>query len=252
MDRVNQVTKDCFNALIQIRNLTDEGMLAPEMFHSRLISFIDDLYRRAQTSGYGERDVQDIAYAMVALTDEVALRRPGGIRDVWMSRPLQLHYFNENLAGEGFFYRLEHMLHDPNRRDTLRVYYLCLLFGFQGKFAVRGGELELAAITRRVQDALSGMLRPEALSTKHLRPKERINRQRVGLLPIWIGLFAVLFSLALIIILRRALDVQSTGLMERIAAMLTPITSDSAGDKKSGDKAEAKSEAKSDATKEGE
>jgi len=220
MDRVNEVTKDCFNALIQIRNLAEGAALAPEMFHSRLVSFIDAMFSKGQQAGMQDRDVQDIAYAVVALADEVALRKPGGIRDVWMSRPLQLHYFNENVAGEGFFQRLEYVLHDPNRRDVLRVYYMCLLFGFQGKFAVRGGELELAAVTRRVQDALGHALRPEPLSKNHLRPKERINRQRVGYITIWIGLFAILSSLALIIVLRRALDTQSTSLLDRIAAML--------------------------------
>jgi type VI secretion system protein ImpK len=220
MDRVNQVTAECFNALIQIRTLGDDAGLAPEMFHARLVGFIDALFLKGQQAGLPERDVQDIAYAVVALADEVALRKPGGIRDVWMSRPLQLHYFNENLAGEGFFARLEYVMHDPNRRDVLRVYYLCLMFGFEGKYAVRGGELELAAVTRRVQDALGSSLRPEPLSKHHLRPKERINRQRVGFITVWIGLFAILFSLALIIVLRRALDTQATGLLDRISTML--------------------------------
>lgn len=220
MEPVYEVTKECFNALVQIRSLGDQALIAPEMFHQRLVSFIDDLFRKGQQAGLRDRDVQDIAYAIVALADEIAMRKPGGIRDVWLSQPLQLHYFNENLAGEGFFQRLEYVMHDPNRRDVLRVYYLCLLFGFEGKYAVRGGELELAAVTRRVQDALGGNLRPEPLSKHHLRPKERINRQRVGFITIWIGLFAVLFSLALIIVLRRALDTQSTGLLERISTML--------------------------------
>ena len=80
------------------------------------------------------------------------MRKPGGIRDVWMSNPLQLHYFNENLAGEGFFYRLERILADPRRVEALRVYYLCLLFGFQGKYAVRGRR----ARARRGQAAGAG------------------------------------------------------------------------------------------------
>ena len=167
-----------------------------------------------------EHDVQDIAYALVALADELAMRQPGGIRDVWLSNPLQLHYFNENVAGEGFFYRLEFLIRDPSRLEVLRVYYQCLLFGFLGKYAIRGGELELAAVTRRAQDALAGVLRPEPLSTRHLRPKERINRQRQGYLTIWIGLFALLFALALLIVLRVALNEQSEGQAERIEEMV--------------------------------
>ena len=220
MDRVNEVTKDAFDALIQIRNLHDEGLLAPEMFHARMIAFIDDLFTRGQRAGMGERNVQDMVYAVVALADEVALRKPGGIREVWMSKPLQLHYFNENLAGEGFFHRLEYVLADPRRVDVLRVFYLCLLFGFQGKYAVRGGELELAAVQRRVKDILGIGARPEPLSKKHLRPRERVNRAQQHYITVWIGLLAVLFSLALIIVLRRALDNQTSAIVERIGALL--------------------------------
>lgn len=220
MERVNEVTSECFNALIQIRTLTQSGHLAPEMLHSRMISFIDQVFMKGRQAGLQEYDVQDMAYALVALADELALRQAGGVRDVWMSNPLQLHYFNENVAGEGFFLRLEHLIRDPSRIDVLRVYYNCLLFGFQGKYAMRGGELELAAVTRRAQDALGGLLRAEPLSKRHLRPKERINRQRQGYLTIWIGLLALLFALALLIVLRVALNKQSENQTERIEQMV--------------------------------
>jgi type VI secretion system protein ImpK len=220
MDRVNEVTAQCFNALIQIHNLEDDGQLAPEMFHARLISFIDGVFFKGRQAGLQEHDVQDMAYALVALADELALRRPGAIRNMWMSNPLQLHYFNENVAGEGFFQRLQHLIRDPSRIDVLRVYYQCLLLGFLGKYAVRGGELELTAVTRRAQDALSRQLVPEPLSRHHLRPKERIKRQRQGYLTLWIGLFAILFALALLIALRVTLDNQTESQADRIEAMV--------------------------------
>jgi type VI secretion system protein ImpK len=220
MERVTEVTKDCFNALVQIRALGEQAFVAPETFHARLVGFIDALFRKGQHAGLAERDVQDIAYAIVALADEAALRKPGGIRDLWMSRPLQLHYFNENLAGEGFFYRLEQILADPRRSEALQVYALCLLFGFQGKYAVRGGELELTVVQRRVQEALGAIMRPEPLSTRHLRPRERVTRRSQGYVTAWIGLFSVLFSLALIIVLRRALDSQTGSILESIAKLL--------------------------------
>lgn len=220
MERVNAVTKDALNALIQIRNMNDDSLVAPDMVHQRLRGFIDEVFRQGQQSGMAERDVQDIAYALVALADELAFRKPGGLRDVWMSNPLQLQYFNENLAGEGFFYRLEQVLADPSRTEALWVYYHCLSFGFQGKYAVRGGELELAAVTRRVQDALGNVMRPEPLSQHAGRPRERVTRRSPGYITVWVGLFAVLFSLALIIVLRTALDTQSQSLIERIDALL--------------------------------
>jgi type VI secretion system protein ImpK len=220
VERVYEVTKDCFNALVQIRSVGDHAFVAPEMLHQRLRGFVDDLFRRAQQAGLRDRDVHDIAYAIVALADEIAMRKSGGIRDVWLSQPLQLHYFNENLAGEGFFYRLEQILADPSRAETLHVYYWCLMFGFQGKFAMRGGELELAAVQRRVQDALGQVMRPEALSKRHMRPRERVTRRAQGYLTVWIGLFLVLFSLALIIVLKLALDKQTGSLIKDLDALL--------------------------------
>jgi type VI secretion system protein ImpK len=57
-----------------------------------------------------------------------------------MATPLQMTYFNENTAGEGFFQRLQNLQQQPQRVHVLQIYYLCMALGFQGKFAVRGGE----------------------------------------------------------------------------------------------------------------
>lgn len=218
MERVHEVTKDCFNALIQIRALGQAQHASPDMLYRGFCGFIENLRAKAHQSGLPERDVHDMMYAVIALADEVAMRTSNEVRDLWMQQPLQLHYFNENLAGENFFLRLDYILRDPARREALEVFHLCLLFGFQGKYAVRGGELELAAIHRRVQDAL-GHMRAEPLSPRAQRPRERIVRNSQGYLTIWIGLFAVLFALVLIIVLRYGLDIETTKVVNRIEAL---------------------------------
>lgn len=220
MDRVNEVTQECFNALVQIRSLGEEAQLAPESFHARLIAFVDAIYGKGKELGVAEGDTQEMVYAITALADEVAFRKPG-IREVWMSRPLQYHYFGDHLAGQRFFERLEYHIADPSKSEVLRVYYMCLLFGFQGQFAQRGGELELAAVTRRVQDALAHQLKAEPLSTQHMRPKERLGKRRGGMLTIWIGLFAILFSVAIIAVLKVELNRKAGSLNTKVSNMLS-------------------------------
>ena len=237
MERVYAVTKDCINALIQLKNVDDSAMLAPEMFHQRICGYVDQMRTTASQAGLQDRDVHDIMYALVALADEFAMRKPGALRDMWMSNPLQLHYFQENLAGENFFNRLEHLLVDPSRQETLRVYYWCLVFGFQGKFAIRGGELQLAAVQRRVQDALGQAMRPEALSKRHMRPRERVTRRSQSYLTVWLGLFALLFSLVLIVVLRLALDKQAGDFTEDIDR-ITASPSEDSGDASTAKKGE--------------
>jgi type VI secretion system protein ImpK len=221
MERINEVTKDCFNALIQFRALDSASAVSPQMPYQRLCGFIDQMLTNARQAGYEEVDVVDMAYAVVALADELALHKGGSIRDFWMQRPLQLHYFNENLAGEGFYHRLNAVMNDPSRVEILRVYYVCLLLGFQGQFAIRGGELELDAIIRRVKEALRNELKDQPLSVQPLRPKEDTGRAD-GFPAIWVALFFLLFSLGLLIVLRIGLDKQTQTVVKRVVSLEQP------------------------------
>lgn len=220
MDRINEVTKDCFNALIQIRSVEDDPRLVPDVLHQRMRAFIDASIQRARQLGFAERDVADIAYAIVALTDEVAMRKTGKVREYWMQRPLQLQYFNENVAGEGFFVRLQALFSEPGRLDVLRVYHACLLFGFQGKFGARGGEVELSQIERRASEMLARALPLEGLSRRHLPPKERRIQASRGMTTLWIGLFTLLFALCFLIVLRVALENRSEKLVETTRSLI--------------------------------
>src|SRR5882724_4465066 len=128
MDRVNEVTNSCFNALFQVRQREESLLPPPQVLHQQLRRFIDTLFQRAGQLGFTRDDVTDIAYAIVALADEIVLSRSEGLRQYWLQNLLQLHYFHENVAGEAFFTRLEGVRRDPRRVDVLRVYYLALAF----------------------------------------------------------------------------------------------------------------------------
>ena len=221
MERINEVTKDCFNALIQFRSLDAASAVSPQMPYQRLMGFIDQMSQNAAQAGYEQEDIKLMGYALVALADEFALHKGGAIRDFWMQRPLQLHYFNTNLAGEDFFKQLNWVMGQPERVDILRVFYQCLLFGFQGQYAIRGGELELDTIIRRVKETLRNELKEQALSVQPLRPKEDMGRAD-GIPAVWIALFFLLFSLGLLIFLRVGLNSQTENVVERMAPLMQP------------------------------
>ncbi len=149
MDRVNEVTKEVFNALAQIRRADDRSQPMPEMLYQRMRSFIDRAMRRAGELGFTQQDIQDIGYALVGLTDELVMSKGGELRDYWLPRSLQLQLFNTNVAGEGFFNNLQNLRHDPSRMEVLKVYYLCLLFGFQGQYRARTARRPPAGEPRR-------------------------------------------------------------------------------------------------------
>lgn len=154
MERVNETTKDCFEAVIRLREADVASLPPPEVLHHQMRREVDEMLRRAAVLGFSHQDAQDMAYALVALIDEVVLTKPEPHQQFWMSNLLQLHYFRENVAGDGFFTRLHSVRKDTHRAEVLQVYFLCMLFGFQGRYRVRGGELELITLIDAVQKDL--------------------------------------------------------------------------------------------------
>ncbi|MFL5349071.1 MAG: DotU family type IV/VI secretion system protein [Hyalangium sp.] len=196
MQRVTEATKDCFDAAIRIRNSDAASVPPPEVLHHRLRGVVDELLRRAAVLGYSHQDAQDMAYALVALLDEVALTRPEPYRSFWMTNLLQLQYFNENVAGDGFFHRLNAIRKDPHRAEVLQVYYLCMLFGFQGRYRIRGGELELMTLIDSVQKDLE-RARPfdfDVLSPHGERPTESMLASKRRISPMIISLGALMLA----------------------------------------------------------
>lgn len=80
-------------------------------------------------------------YAFVAFIDEMVLTKQPLFKEEWAKHPLQLEYFKEHNAGEGFFEDLSELRHSPeDNLDLLEIYYLCLLLGYKGKYSRLGEE----------------------------------------------------------------------------------------------------------------
>jgi type VI secretion system protein ImpK len=130
------------------------GLPSPDIMKRRIATLLEEMDRRGRELEISKKDLDDARYAIVAFLDEQLFRAPWAGRQEWMLEPLQLVYFHENTAGEGFFTRLEALEGDPGRVQVLQVFYLCLALGFQGKYAVRGGD-GLSAIMDRVVGILA-------------------------------------------------------------------------------------------------
>ena len=135
------------------------GLPSPEIMKRRVATLLEDMDRRGAELGIQKVDLEEARYAIVAFIDEQLFKAPWAGRQEWMLEPLQLVYFNENTAGEGFFTRLDALERDPTRVHVLEVYYLCLTLGFLGRYAVRGGE-GLGAVIDRLA-AILGRATPQ-------------------------------------------------------------------------------------------
>jgi type VI secretion system protein ImpK len=167
---------------------------SPDVLQRRVSSLFDQMARKCRESGISDDDANEAKYAIAAFTDEQIFRSAWPGRQQWMGQPLQLIYFNENTAGEGFFQRMAALQDQPARAHVLEIYYLCLCLGFQGQFAVRGGE-GLGPIIDQVSSRLVG---GADVISPHGEPKDALRGLMRREMPL-VGLSIAFFALAIVV-----------------------------------------------------
>ena len=167
-------------------------------FSARVQQFLADFERSAKKMDIPAEDVYATKYAFCAAVDETVLNSGFSIRDAWMLQPLQLTLFGEQLAGENFFARLEDLrAQGAPRLQSLEVFYMCLLLGFQGKYMIKGQE-KLGYLTARLGDEITLLRGKRAGFAPHWPLPDKIAHTLKRDVPLWsIGaLFALLGLLA--------------------------------------------------------
>jgi Uncharacterized protein conserved in bacteria len=108
-------------------------------------------------------------------------------------------------------------LADGRRLAVLRVYQLCLLFGFQGKYGFPGGEVELMRIAETVRTQVERNQEvPSALSPAGEAPDEPLLRSAGRNLLLWASLGILALALAVFVGLRVSFDRQVGDLSSRV------------------------------------
>jgi type VI secretion system protein ImpK len=102
----------------------------------------------SRSAGIQNEIILAARYVLCAAMDEAVLSTPWGAQSDWSQHPLLVALHREAWGGEKFFEMLDRISQDPARHlDLMELQYLCLAFGFGGKYQVldRGHE-KLAAI----------------------------------------------------------------------------------------------------------
>ena len=163
------------------------GIIKPSNDLRQLVDrLLAEMEQRGASLRYSERQVKAVKFALVAFVDETLLSNDFPSREAWEKFPLQLQYFDEHLAGDTFFTRLDALLkHVETEADVVEVYYLCLLLGFNGKYRI-GEKGQLADIIRKTADQLRrvGRLSENELSVHWLATDQPEPRRDPGI-PIW-------------------------------------------------------------------
>ena len=181
-----------FYAIFLLKN--GSGPQDKAAFTDHITQFLDDVDRNAKAAGIHADDTMAAKYAFCAAVDEIILRSQFDIRGEWETRPLQLRIFGDQLAGEHFFERLEDLrARGSAHLQALEVFHMCLLLGFQGRYAL-DGEDKLNYLSARLGDEIARMRGKNRGFAPHAeRPDQVANKLRSDL-SLWV--LAAVFSVA--------------------------------------------------------
>jgi len=162
-------------------------------FADRMTGFLGEVDRNARALGIAADDVTAAKYAFCAAVDEIILGSEYPVREAWETRPLQLRLFGDQLAGEHFFQRLEDLRAKGSAHlQALEVYHLCLLLGFQGRFALDGRD-KLNYLTARLGDEIARMRGKTRSFAPHAQRPDQIVHKLGSDTSVWVlcGVFAL-------------------------------------------------------------
>lgn len=180
----------------------------------KVAALLQEFEERSVRYRFSEKIVQVAKFALASFVDETVLTNNFPLKEEWEKYPLQLEFFGEQLAGNKFYDKLESMLRQIEvTADAVEVYYVCMLLGFKGKYAVYEQE-KLLNTMQRTADALvkSGRIKQIELSPHWLVKDQPKPPEKKGM-PMWAkvsafgGLgFAVLLYLVMFLLSSKFLE----------------------------------------------
>jgi type VI secretion system protein ImpK len=185
---ISALCTDLFLIIIKMREAEDLG--DPASLRKLIGYFLDLFEKNCAAIGMAQDSIAEAKYAIVALMDEAVLSVPGACRDYWISRPMQLDYFGDNIAGQEFYEKLQKLLLQPeNKKDVLEVYYLCLALGFEGKYRIANPEERLAIMDDLGRKLRRTRIRVSAELSPHGRRAETagVKKSTTFLFPLWLS-----------------------------------------------------------------
>lgn len=164
-----------------------------ERFSAQVRRLLDDFERDARRLDVSADDVYAAKYAFCASVDETILSSDTAIRDVWERAPLQLILFGDQLAGENFFAELDTVRRRGEASvQTLEVFYMCLLTGFEGRYGLESKE-KLNYLIATLDKEIAHLKGRRAAFAPHWKAPDNVKHMMKAEVPIWIIASALAF-----------------------------------------------------------
>ncbi len=166
------------NIGVQIQNTQWE---TPAALQEHILETLEAFVEASEEMGKSGGEIDDAKYGILSFLDELILKH-GSFGYDWLEYRLMMKIFNDQMAGEVFFTKLDTFLVDDTKKDLLELYGILSLLGFQGKYQLEGLEglqLKIKEVTSQLfPDAVDAIPDLSAFSSvpAGAMPKEKSGR----------------------------------------------------------------------------
>lgn len=161
----------------------------PERLRRRMIEEMKTFTAHARNAGIDEKTVFRARYVLCTTLDEVVLNTPWGRASQWSENSLLITFHNETWGGEKVFELLDAIILDPRKNlYLLELLYLCLAFGFQGRYRLlENGRGRLEEQRERVYNAIrTARGEFERELSPHWRGSVEQRNPLIRYVPLWV------------------------------------------------------------------
>lgn len=183
-----EAAKPVFILVNAMRQTTSQ--LPTDSLINKFSLLINRFEEDAEKNGAKYDTIQAAKYCLCTFVDELAVRA-GWADESWSKNSLLVSFYDETWGGERFFEIIQNLKQDPDKNiDLIEFMYLCLQFGYKGKYQVlASGELEVDKIKRDLL-AIIHARRPDQTANLFGHDpvvKNTVQRQRRRLtIPLWV------------------------------------------------------------------
>ena len=133
-----------FNSLFKVISSTDVNA---DILHQQFANMLRRYETQLVNQGISEQRVRLMLYGLAATIDDIILQKDWAFDSKWSQESMISLFFRETWGGERFFTLLKEMMSSASSFiKEMELYYLCIQFGFEGRYRLSARNTELYQI----------------------------------------------------------------------------------------------------------
>ena len=165
------------------------SQLSTDSLINKFSLLINNFEENAEKNGAKYDAIQAAKYCLCTFVDELAVHA-GWADETWSKNSLLVSFYDETWGGERFFEIIQNLKQDSDKNiNLLEFMYLCLQFGYKGKYQVlNNGELEIDKIKRDLLALIHSKRPDQTVNLFKHNPiiTNNIQRKRRLAIPLWV------------------------------------------------------------------